>query len=97
MAAVTICGDFWAQENKVSHCFYCLAIYLPWSDGTRGHDLSFLNFEFLSQLFHSLLYCHSVLFINLLSDNKFAIVYAELFGLARFHYKLVTSHYGLID
>ena len=21
MAAVTICGDFGAQENKVSHCF----------------------------------------------------------------------------
>ena len=30
-------------ENKVSHCF---PIYLPWSDGTRCHDLSFLNFEF---------------------------------------------------
>jgi len=29
MAAVTICGDFGAQENKVSHCFHCLPIYLP--------------------------------------------------------------------
>ena len=28
--------------NKVSHCFYCFSIYLPWSDGTRCHDL-FVN------------------------------------------------------
>ena len=28
-------------------------IYFPWSDGTGCHDLSFLNAEFLSQLFHS--------------------------------------------
>ena len=38
--------DFGAQENKVSHCFHCFPIYLPWSDGTRCHDLSFLNVEF---------------------------------------------------
>ena len=36
---------------KVWHCFHCLPIYFPWSDGTRCHDLSFLNVEFLSQLF----------------------------------------------
>ena len=27
----------------VSHCFHCFPIYFPWSDGTRCHDLSFLN------------------------------------------------------
>ena len=32
-------------QNKVSHCFHCFPIYLPWSDGTRCHDLSFLNVE----------------------------------------------------
>ena len=42
MAAVTICSDFGAPQNKVSHCF---PIYLLWSDGTGGHDLSFLNVE----------------------------------------------------
>ena len=31
------------QKNKISHCF---PIYLPWSDGPRCHDLSFLNVEF---------------------------------------------------
>ena len=44
MAAVT-CSDFGAQENKVCHCFHCFPIYLPWSDGTRCHDFSFLNVE----------------------------------------------------
>ena len=31
--------------SKVSHCFYCFPIYLTWSDGTRCHDLRFLNVE----------------------------------------------------
>ena len=39
MAAVTICSDFGAQENKVCHCFHCFPIYfvmkwwdqMPWS------------------------------------------------------------------
>ena len=29
MAALTICGDFGAPQNKVSHCFHCFPIYLP--------------------------------------------------------------------
>ena len=29
-----------------SHCFQCFPIYMPWSDGTRCHDLSFLTVEF---------------------------------------------------
>ena len=33
------------QKNKVCHCFHCFPIYLPRSDGTRCHDLSFLNIE----------------------------------------------------
>ena len=28
------------------HCFHCFPIYLPWSDETGCHDLSFLNVEF---------------------------------------------------
>ena len=46
MAAGTICSDFGAQENKVSHCFRCFPICLPWSEWTRCRDLSFLNVEF---------------------------------------------------
>ena len=30
----------------VFHCFRCFCIYLPWSDETRCHDLSFQNVEF---------------------------------------------------
>ena len=67
MAAVTICSDFKAPQNKICHCFYCFPIYLPWSDGTRCHDLSFLNakfktdfslssFTFIKRLFSSSLF-----------------------------------------
>ena len=45
MAAVTIWSDFGAPEKKICHCFYFFP-YFPWSDGTRRHDLSFLNVEF---------------------------------------------------
>ena len=38
-------SDSGAPENKVCHCFHCFHIYLPWSDGTGCHDLSFLNVE----------------------------------------------------
>ena len=44
--AVTIHSDFGAQENKVCHYFHFFPIYLQWGDGTRCHDLSFLNVEF---------------------------------------------------
>ena len=32
-------------KKIVCHCFHCFPIYLPWSNGTRCHDLSFLNVE----------------------------------------------------
>ena len=53
MAAVTICSDFGDPQNKVWHCFHCFSVYLPWSDGTRCHDLIFLKSWALSHLFHS--------------------------------------------
>ena len=46
MAAVTIRSDFRNQENEVSHCLHCFPIYLPWSDGTRCHDLVFWMLSF---------------------------------------------------
>ena len=33
-------------KKIVWHCFHCFPIYLPWSDVTSCHDLSFLNVEF---------------------------------------------------
>ena len=44
MAAVTICSDFGAQENKICRCFYFFSFYLPWSDGT---ECQYLDFFFL--------------------------------------------------
>ena len=32
-------------KKIVCHYFHCFPFYLPWSDGTRGHDLLFLNVE----------------------------------------------------
>ena len=43
MAAVTICSDSGAPQNKVYHC---CPIYLPWSDGIRCHDLVFWMLSF---------------------------------------------------
>ena len=39
-------------EPKTIKFWHCVPIYLPWSDGTRCHDLIFLNVV-LSQLYHS--------------------------------------------
>ena len=44
----------WLQSSSVMileprkivwQCFHCFPIYFPWSDGTRCHDLRFLNVE----------------------------------------------------
>ena len=48
MAAVTICNDFGAQENKICHCFHFFPFYLPWNDWTRCHDLAFWMLSFKS-------------------------------------------------
>ena len=45
MAAGPIPSDFGAQENKICHCFPLSPIYLLWSNGTRCHDLCFINVE----------------------------------------------------
>ena len=42
-------------KNKLYPCFHCFPSYLPWSDGTRCHDLHFFECWVLSQLFNSLL------------------------------------------
>ena len=49
---------FGVQEDKVCHCFHCFPIYLPWSDGTRCHALSFLNVEFQASFFILLFHLH---------------------------------------
>ena len=34
-------------KKAISHCFNCFPIYLPWSDGTRCHDLHFWMLSFM--------------------------------------------------
>ena len=38
----TVHSDSGVQENEICHCFHIFPIYLPWSYGTRCHDLHFL-------------------------------------------------------
>ena len=45
MAAITICSDFGAPQNKVWHCFHCFPIYLPWSDGENCGNSVRLYFQ----------------------------------------------------
>ena len=46
MAAITICSDFGAPQNKVWHHFHCFPIYLPWSDGPDAMILVFWMLSF---------------------------------------------------
>ena len=77
MAAISILSDFRAQKEESCHCFHLFPFYLPWSDRTRCHDLSFFFFQcwvlsWLSQTLSSfLLRVFSLLFI------KFRMIYAS--------------------
>ena len=45
-------------KKIVCNCFHCFSIYLPWSDGTGCHDLSFFNIEFSAHFFTLLFNLH---------------------------------------
>ena len=85
MAEIAIRIDFGAQKNKVSHCFYCFPIYFPWGNGTRCHDLSFLNVELypLPEDKHECI--SNVLFLKL--NNS----YMYLYYLLHLTYKVIDS------
>ena len=57
MAAVTIYRDRGAPQNKVWH-YLQFPIYFSWRDGTRCHDLHFLNVEFWANFFTLLFHFH---------------------------------------
>ena len=46
------------KKTKVCHYFHCFPIYLPWCDGTRYHDLHFLNVYFHASFFTLLFHFH---------------------------------------
>ena len=45
-------------KKIVSHGFHYFPIYLPWSDGTWCHDLSFMNIELQANFFTLLFHFH---------------------------------------
>ena len=64
MAAITVCSDFGAPQNKVWHCFHCFPIYFPWSVGmdtmifvfwmlSFKSTFSLSSFTFIRKLFRS--------------------------------------------
>ena len=90
LAAVTVHSDFGGQENKI-WLFPHFPIYLPWSDGTRCHDLSFLNTEFYFSLFtliiKSFFFSSSLSAIRVVSSEslKLLIFLPDLFISAELH------------
>ena len=74
MAAVTVHTDCGDQENKVCHCFHFFPIYLPWSDGTKCHDLHFLMLNF-KPAFHT----------PLLSSSRVSLVPLCFLSLGWYH------------
>ena len=69
--------------NKVCHyfhCFPCFPIYLPWSDGTGCHDLSFLNVEFQANFFTLFFHFHqeALQFLFTFCHNGGVICYLRL-------------------
>ena len=51
MATVIAHSDLATQENKICHNINFFPFYLPWSHGTRCHDLGFCDVEFAASFF----------------------------------------------
>ena len=62
-------------KNKVWHCF---PIYFPWIDGTRCHDLSFLNIELYTNFFTLLFPFNKRLFSSSSLSAIRVVLYAYL-------------------
>ena len=61
-------------KKIMSHCFHCFPIYLPWSDETGCHDLSFLNVEYSASFFTLFFHPHQ----RLLSSSSLSAIRAVL-------------------
>ena len=48
MAEIYVHSNLGVQENTSCQCFHFFPFYLPWSEGTGCHDLSFLMLSFKS-------------------------------------------------
>ena len=61
-------------KKIMSHCFHCFPIYLPWSDETGCHNLSFLNVEYSASFFTLFFHPHQ----RLLSSSSLSAIRAVL-------------------
>ena len=94
MAAVAICSDFGAQENKVSHCFRFFPMCLLWSDETGCHYFNFVNVEFKASLFTFLFTLIKILFSSS-SISAFRLVSSAYLRLLIFFLFLVCDSCSL--
>ena len=62
------------QDNKICHCFQFLPFYLPRSDGTGYHDLSFVNVEFQASFFTPLFHLHQKMLVPLFFFSAVRVV-----------------------
>ena len=65
---------FWSPRKKVCRCFHCFPICLPWSDGTRCHDLRSLNVEFWVSFFTLLFHFQELLQFLFASPCKGGVI-----------------------
>ena len=84
---VTIRSDFGAQENKISHCFHCFPIYLPWSDGIRCHDCSFFH---VANFFKPIFSLSSLILIKRLFSSSSPLSAIRVVSSA--YWRLLTFH-----
>ena len=65
------------KKNKVWLCCHCFPIYFPWSDGTRCHDLRFLNVYVLGE-------CNCL--ASVLSQQKLEATDVKALGVSQLSY-----------
>ena len=92
MAAVTICSNFGAPQNKVWHCFHCFPIYFPWSDGPDAMILVFWMLSFKPTFSRS-----TFTFIRIFSnESALCIQWPKIWSFS-FHLSPSKEHPGLIS
>ena len=64
------------KKVKICYCFHFFPFYLPWSDGTRCHDLSFLDIELQASYFTHLFVAFR---IHLISNVVLLMLIASCF------------------
>ena len=92
-ASVPVHSDFGVWENKICYYFHFSPFYLPWNDGVRWPDLSFLNVEFQASFSSLLSLSPSLSAIRVvLSAYQRLLIYALTFSISACDSSSLTFH-----